>query len=322
MPKIAFVSGELERNIYKWGEREYYGHAIGRLMPPEVKVKALSSLGFDVDTLNLATQEIPADISVLVLADPKRELSPVVLSKLHNYIDQGRNLFILGEPGKQYVMNPVLRQLGIEFTNGQLVQPSDNETPDKLIPYWKPAYLNLADEPTFLFWKRWLGTNLPPDTSAGMLQGVTGISYYTDSGFIAKPLLITQTGKTWSKTGRLITDSVAPVFSPEEGDLRKPSFPVALQLTRRKQNREQRIVVYGDADIASNLRLQTDLVRSVYSWLVNNEFPVYTSPLAAKDNVITLGPRRATIQKIIYVWVLPGILLIIAIVLLVRRKRK
>jgi len=322
MPKIAFVSGELERSIYKWGEREYYGHTIARLMPQNVKSNALSSLGFDVDTLNLTTQEIPPDIAVLVLADPKRELSPVVLGKLRKFIDQGRNLFILGEPGKQYVLNPVLRQLGIEFTNGQLVQPSDGETADKIVPYWTPTYVNLADEPTFIFWRRWLGTNLKPDTTAGLLQGVTGISHSSDSGFTAKPLLLTLTGQTWSKMGKLVTDSVPPVFSPEQGDLKQPSFSVALQLTRKKQNREQRIVVYGDADIASNLRLQPELVRSVYSWLVYNRFPVYTRAFAAKDNIITLGPRRAAFQKAIYVWVLPGVLLIIATVLLVRRKRQ
>jgi ABC-2 type transport system permease protein len=135
-------------------------------------------------------------------------------------------------------------------------------------------------------------------------------------------LLLTQADVTWAKMGKLITDSVPPVFSPEQGDFKKPSFYVALQLTRLLPNREQRIVVYGDADIASNLRLQTDLVRSVYSWLVYNRFPVYTSAPAAKDNVITLGPRRAAVQKIIYVWVLPGILLIMATVLLVRRKRQ
>lgn len=322
MPKIAFVSGELERNIYKWGEREYYGHAIGKLMPYETRANALSSLGFDVDTLNLATQEIPPDIAVLVLADPKRELSPMVLSKLRNYIDQGRNLFILGEPGKQYVLNPVLQHAGVHFTDGQLVQPSDGETPDKVIPYWTRAYINLADEPGFIFWRRWFTTNLKPDTTAGLLQGVTGISCSTDSGFIAKPLLLTLPEKTWSKMGRLVTDSTPPVFNPEQGDVKKPSFAVALRLTRQKQNREQRIVVFGDADIASNLRLQTDMVRSVYSWLVYNRFPVYTRAPAAKDNVILLGPRRAAFLKIIYVWVLPGVLLIIATVLLVRRKRQ
>lgn len=322
MPKIAFVSGELERSIYKLGEREYYNHTIGRMMPSGVRSNALTSLGFDVDTVNLATQEIPADVSVLVLADPKRELSPVVMSKLRNYIDQGRNLFVLGEPGKQYVLNPVLQQLNVQLINGQLVQPGNGESPDKVIPYWTPRYMDFAEEPGFIFWKRWLTADLRPDTTIGLLQGVTAISYSSDSGFVAKPLLLTQTEKTWSKMTKLVTDSVAPVFNLDQGDFKKPSFPVALQLTRQKQNREQRIVVYGDADIASNLRLQTDLVRSVYSWLVYNQFPVYTSPSAANDNVIILGSRRAAFQKILYVWVLPGILLIVATTLLVRRKRQ
>jgi ABC-2 type transport system permease protein len=322
MPKIAFVSGDLERSIYKWGEREYYGHTMAKLMPQNVKRNALMYLGFDVDTLNLATQEISPDIAVLVLADPKRELGPVALSKLWRYIDEGRNLFILGEPGKQYVLNPVLQHIGVHLTDGQLVQPSDAEPPDKIIPYWTRPYIGLAEEPGFIFWRRWFRTNLKPDTLGGLLQGVTGISYSTDSGFVVKPLLLTLPDKTWLKMGKLVADSVPPVFSPEQGDLKMPSFPVALQLTRKKQNREQRIVVYGDADIASNLRLQTDLVRSVYSWLVYNQFPVYTRPLPAKDNIIILGPRRAAIQKIIYVWILPGVLLLIATMLLIRRKKQ
>ena len=318
MPKVAFVSGELERSIYKWGEREYYGHA----MSLAAKANALITLGFDVDTLNLATTEIPPDVSVLVLADPKRELSPVVSDKLRNYIDQGRNLLIFGEPGKQYVLNPLLRHVGVQLVNGQLVQTREDETPDKIIPYWTQTYIHLAEEPGFMFWRRWFGTRLKPDTMAGSLQGAAGISYSGDSGFIAKPLLMTLTDKAWSKMGKLVTDSTPPLFSPDQGDLKIPSFSVALQLTRQKQGKEQRIVVYGDADVASNLRLQADLVRSVYSWLVYNRFPVYTRALDARDNIIILGERRAAVQKIIYVWVLPGVLLVVAMVLLIRRKRQ
>jgi ABC-2 type transport system permease protein len=318
MPKIAFVSGELERSIYKWGEREYYGHT----MSLAAKANALITLGFDVDTLNLATTEVPPDVSVLVLADPKRELSPVVSGKLRNYIDQGRNLLIFGEPGKQYVLNPLLRHVGVQLVNGQLVQPREDETPDKIIPYWTQTYIHLAEEPGFMFWRRWFGTRLKPDTMAGSLQGAAGISYSGDSGFVAKPLLLTLTDKAWSKMGKLVTDSTPPVFSPDQGDLKIPSFSVALQLTRQKQGKEQRVVVYGDADVASNLRLQADLVRSVYSWLVYNRFPVYTRTVDAKDNIIILGERRAAVQKIIYVWVLPGVLLVVAMVLLIRRKRQ
>lgn len=314
MPKIAFVSGALERSIYKRGEREYRAHTLG-------SDNALINLGFDVDTLNLNTQEIPKDISVLVLADPKRELSAVVQQRLRQYIHQGRNLFILGEPGKQYVLNPVLQQLGVALINGQLVQPSANETPDKISSKLTPAYLYLAEEPKFLSLQRWLTAKVPPATAV-TLQGATGISFTTDSGFVIKPILLTQRNKTWSRMGPLVIDSTAPSFNPAEGDLKDSSFRVALQVTRRLQHREQRIVVYGDADVASTLRLLPEEVRAVYSWLVYNRFPVYTMPPPAKDNMYLITRSKVAVQKVIFIWVLPGLLLVAATVLLIRRKRK
>ncbi len=58
-------------------------------------------MGFDVDTINLVRQNIPSSTTALVLADPKTE-SPAHFRfpKLNDYIAEGRNLMVLGEPGK------------------------------------------------------------------------------------------------------------------------------------------------------------------------------------------------------------------------------
>ncbi|HSC39567.1 MAG TPA: Gldg family protein, partial [Chitinophagaceae bacterium] len=102
LPKILFVSGDLERSIYKNGEREYRFHSIAK----DYRF-SLINLGFDADTINLARTDIPADVTALVLADPKTVLSDVSLAKLRQYIDNGGNLLVLGEPGKQHVLNPL-----------------------------------------------------------------------------------------------------------------------------------------------------------------------------------------------------------------------
>ena len=133
---------------------------------------------------------------------------------------------------------------------------------------------------------------------------------------------MTMPGRSWLKAGKLVIDSVAPVFSPEEGDLKENSFPMALQLSRQNKEKEQRIIILGDADILSNSGGIEDCARSYYSWLDYNEFPVYTPVVYAKDNIVILSPGWAAGQKIVYVWVLPGILLLLGTVLLVRRKRK
>ncbi len=83
MPLIVYMTGELERSSLKSGEREYFFHSASRMGRT-----SLVNTGFDVDTVNLMQQEIPAGITALVLADPKIELSPVVMNKLKHYINQ------------------------------------------------------------------------------------------------------------------------------------------------------------------------------------------------------------------------------------------
>lgn len=325
LPKAVFVTGNLERSAYKSGEREY-----SILTSDKTIRNSLVNTGFNIDSVSLDDQDIPEDASMLVLADPKRDLSPVVLDKIRRYIDKGGNMFIMGEPKKQAVLNPVLKQLGVELLPGNIVQISKNEMPHMVSPILTEAGINLSDDdlllavrnlrkekeadPTLNFFGR--------DTVAMLMPGVTGIAYTTDSGFAVQPLAHTLESRGWLKMGTLVVDSTAPVFSPQEGDI-KAGFPVAVQLTRKVAGKEQRIVVCSDADFASNLRrYQGYFTTSTYSWLDENRFPIYTPRRPAKDNLLLIGGKFAYALKITFVWVLPGIILLLGTVLLIRRKRK
>jgi ABC-2 type transport system permease protein len=363
MPKIALVTGELERDMLKGGEREY-----------SFQNADLEPLGFDFTIVNLARQDSVSDltklsakdtsvdvatwmdkkasqdtstsalslflaggvigsgITTVVLADPKVELSPVVLARLKSYLDNGGNMLILGEPKKQQILNPLLRQLGVQFMPGQLVQPSANETPDKIACYQTPAYFALSDKNTLrqaMYMWTHNGYAYFGDISRQLMKGVVPISYTSDSGFLIKPLLITKPlnkdprDKVWLKADKLVTDSAAPVFNAQAGDLRQDSFATAIQLTRQIKGKEQRIIVCGDADFLANKNAPADPAEEMYSWLNDNRFPVYTfAPLYPADNKVTISPQRAEWQKIIYTWILPAIVLLLASVMLLRRKRK
>lgn len=319
IPKVYFVTGGLERNIYKAGEREYYYHTLAKW-----KQWSLINIGFDPDTLNPDVQAIPPDASTVVLSDPKINLSDTALNRLRNYINNGGNMLILGEPGKQDVVNPLLDHLGFQLMKGQQVQPTFDETPDKVNSYITLAGLNLAEDEGFLKEKYLWANKVFDDSLRFVMPGVTAIAATGDSPsvFKAEPLLITAPNRGWQKARMMVVDSAAPFFDPQEGDVQERSFPVGMQLTRRVNGREQRIVIGGDADFASNMRLIRDYTLALYSWLNNNEFPVYTPVPYAKDNKILLTPTIASAQKIAYVWVLPGVLLLAGTVLLIRRKRR
>ncbi|QEC45212.1 Gldg family protein [Pseudobacter ginsenosidimutans] len=318
MPHIGFITGELERSIVKTGEREYSW------------LNSLRPLGFDIDTLNLATENVPADMNILVLADPKRELSEEVVNKLHSYIDEGGNMFILGEPGKQYVLNPLLQKLGVNLMPGQLVRPSFHQTPDAVPYYESPAVYDLGEEYNLAAFRRLMkftGHQIPSsDTQAALLFGATGLSYNKDSDFTATPLFPTIPERTWLKMGKLVQDSVPPVFNEQEGDQKENAYNTALQLTRKRNGKEQRIVIAGDADFVSGLRLgqngRQDRVRAIFSWLNYNRYPAYTLFPFAEDNWLKMTPSWVKLERLIYLWIMPSLLMLLGIVILVRRKRR
>ncbi|MDR6785705.1 ABC-2 type transport system permease protein [Pedobacter africanus] len=319
-PKIYFLSGNLERSIHKTGEREY-----SRISVDKTNRNALINHGFDIDTLSLAKQDIPADINTLVIADPKTSLSEATLAKVTAYINKGGNLLVCGEPRKQEVLNPLLAQMGVQFRKGTLVELSKNETPDKVMPYVTAKGANLAEEITLLSWKEILQSKDPDkDTLKVLMPGAMALSFTANGPFTISPLLETRQDKTWLKAGKLTIDSVPPSFSPEEGDAKERSFATAVQLTRQINNKQQRIIVSGDADFTSNLRyLYNPFGNAFYSWFTDGTYPQYLPRhIEVKDNLLLISHRTGKTLKIIYIWVLPGLLLLAAILLLIRRKRK
>lgn len=318
IPKVYFVTNELERSIFKTGDREYALHTASK-----TSRGALINTGYNVDTLNLAIQDIPPGAWTLVLADPKTELSPVVQNKLNDYVAKGGNMFILAKTGKQYILNPFLEQFGVELMNGQLVEPTYDETPDKIIPYVTAAFSHLGKNLS------WIKEALEAkDTTLKVLMpGATGLNYTNDSVFAIDPLLMTMPNRTWLKAGDLVIDSTLPPLNPAAGDFKQRSFATAAQLTRQINQKDQRIIICSDADFASNMRLSSSFgnayfLMQLYSWMNYNEFPVEMTRIKPKDVLLSIGATAANVQKIAFVWVLPGLVLLASIILLVRRKRK
>jgi ABC-2 type transport system permease protein len=317
LPKVAFVTGGYERNIYKTGEREFRRHVLAKN-----ERYSLINIGFNSDTINLSTQEIPSNTTTVVLADPKMDLSDAEVGKLKKYIADGGNLLIAGEPGKQQVLNPLLRQLNVQLMPGQIIQPTFNETPDKVQPELTLAATELAGSNVLIAMKNAILSHDTDVKARISTPGVAAISL-KDSLFKISPLLITTENSSWLKAGNLVLDSAAPVFSPEQGDVRG-SFATGVQLARKINGKEQRIIVFGDADFMCNMRVSSSqfFVIPCYSWLNDNQFPIFTPRPAPKDNLLTIGLKATGIQKIVYVWIVPALILLSGIVILIRRKRK
>jgi ABC-2 type transport system permease protein len=347
IPHVTFVTGHYERNIYKLGEREYGNHTAMK----ESRL-ALVNLGYNMDSLSLDHHAIPANTNLLVLADPKAALSKDCLARINQYVERGGNMFIMGEPGKQQIVNAVLQPLGVELEDGIILTETEQETQDMVLPSINMAMFSLMDDPTAAVFKK-----VKPKHAHIVMPGVASVRAADSSGFTTSALLSTDKGITWIRRGLFVRDSVKLKFNAAEGDQRflpstgKPfrvthtahnvtddqkkgehkeeiyegdGFTTMVAMQRNVGKKDQRILVAGDADFISNIRsLQVSKYASYfYSWLSNGEFPVYLPGDPPPDNRLKVGPGTANTLRIIYIYGLPGALLLFATVLLIRRKRK
>lgn len=314
LPKIVFLTGHLERSIDKVGDREYQV-----LTNLKTFRYSLINQGFDVDTLSLETQDIPNDLTALVLADPKVVQSEAAMNKLRNYINNGGNLLVAGEPGKQALLNPLLAGLGVRMLEGVLVQPSKEMQPELITPFLTAAVAGFYGP---LMHSHHVGAR-------ATMPGATALSYSDTGSFKISPLLVTDSATCWLKKGKLVSDSAEVIFAAKDGDERK-TFPTALGLTRTIQGKEQRIIVTSDADFMSNAELQRFNLRNanfvfntgLFSWLSYGEFPIDSSRPPIKDTKLKVTKKQAKMVRLFYVWVVPAILLAFGSILLIRRKRK
>lgn len=360
MPMIAFAQGESERSIDKMGDRHF------KYLTNEVPFRnSLINQGFDVEKIFLKDQDIPEDITALVIADPKIAFDSVSRRKIEHYIADGGNLLIAGEPGKQDIVNPLLQPLGVQLMEGMMVERNKDFSPELVQPYLTTAAAGLTKKLQSDF----------EDSLVIAMHGAAGLSYTAGGPFTITPLAMTSARSSWNKkikpsesmielaedeetppdygSGILITgvesddgskhkkakpapgtpdpgvDPDILSFNASQGDRPGP-LPAVVGLTRNIHGRQQRIVVAGDADFLSNAELgrfnlktcNFDFSTGLFSWLDNGDFPIDTSRPPAKDKRLNITDSGLASLKVLLLGILPGLLLILGSIVLIRRKRK
>ncbi|WP_158799106.1 Gldg family protein [Pedobacter sp. L105] len=335
MPVIGFVTGDGERENGKKGDREYK-----TITTDKTFRNALINQGFNIDLLSLNSQDIPDNLAELVIADPQIELSAAALQKIKAYAAKGGNLLIAGEPGRQQILNPLLKTFGVQLMNGMLEQSSVDYSPTLVLAQLTKSPIGFSK----------ILDNMSLDTLPVSMNGVAGIIAHDTSGFHAQPLLVTKAGavtntmrrnpdldivnrKEGARPNGGYPHTVAingAKLQPEQNNTPKEIFSTALALTRQINGKEQRIIISGDADFISNSELNRFepqvvnfyLSTALFSWLDYGKYPVDTLRPEAKDNSVTASTSHMAFLKIIYIYVIPGLILIFGSIFLIRRKRK
>lgn len=297
-PIVGFVTGHEERDINKANERSYYAFASQRNFR-----HSLINQGFTPINIDLSSK-ISSDIDVIVISDMRSAYSENEMANFEEYLERGGNMFILGEPNRQEVMNPIVEKLGLKFTDDMLVQPSKTNLDDLVIG-------NITDEGAKKFDSlnrlKTAGYCISTPTTLALVD-------ISDKGFETVNILDTKEKGVWNE--KKITDFIdeKSILNSELGEVEK-SYSLMKYLTRNINNREQRIFVIGDSDCISMFELNANrpgvaasnfsLVKLVFRSLSYDEFPIEAIRYHTPDNEVYVTQNIFEVMKIVFVWGIP-----------------
>ncbi|MCD0488361.1 Gldg family protein [Pedobacter sp. MC2016-14] len=313
LPVIAFVNGHGERGSNAEQDRGY------NMIAREKTFRySLINQGFDFTELTLA-QPVPDSIRIMVIAEPKLAYTAVEQGNLNAYIARGGNLIIAGEPGRQAQMNEIAKELGVQFLPGRLVKPSVKFQSDLMI--MRPTQEAIDFSPYLKDMRKMESVLTMPAAGA--------LSYTKDKGFEVKTLFRTDSTGSWNEleTTNFVDDSVK--LNPAKGEVAQ-SYPTVLALSRKINNREQKVIVTGDADWLSNgeLGMQRNgldaanftLIVTSFYWLSDGEVPIDMTRDVPPDGSLSIGEKGWAWFSLFFKWGLPAILIAVSLIIWIRRR--
>lgn len=313
VPAFNYLIGHYERSPFKTGERELSFQTI------DIDFReSLRNRGIDVDTITEVRSDLFTSKHGLIVSDPKVAFKPRLLDSIKAYLARGGNAMFFAEPGKQNILNPILNQIGINIEPGMVVKPNDHDLPNKYSFDLSPAIATLADERGFYLYKIGMQKVLNASMIGASHITIDRKNDFKYTVYANKP----HDQGTWIENGHLVLDSAKPIFLPVEGDLQiNTGYNHIIGLEREINGKTQKIFVSGDADYTSNLR-RDDMVLAFYSYLTDNEFPVYHNLPPNLDISLRINKIQSRIIHWVTGYALPLAIAILGIILLIRRKRK
>jgi ABC-2 type transport system permease protein len=310
-PVIVFISGDNERSSTITGDRSY------QLLSNNRKFrKALLNQGFEVMTIDLNRQELPREVSVLVLGDPGKPVGDTAFARIQSYLARGGNMLITGEPEHRQFINPVLQLLGVRLSTGMLVNGNKGNAPDLVQADWYTG--SHAPASSFSIIRQYKGfVNMP---GAAALEADSTRSYRVDT-------LLTSQATGWNKKQGFDLSANEVRFEPANGDT-KGSFPTVLALQRSTGPQQQKIIICGDGDFMSNIALEQargynlSFIYGIFSWFTNGDFPVRLLRPAPADDALLADKKQLGRYRLLILWGIPALILAGGAILLISRKRK
>lgn len=314
---VYFLTGHGEKETLGTDEKKSYN-----LIKTELEKQI-----YQVNSLSLITdQKVPDDASIVVIAGPTIALDDREKEALKTYINdrKGKVMFMLdplAETGNDLKMGEFLKEFGLNYNHGIVIDPKAN------------------------FWGD-VATPLVTDFTSHQITEGQKVAFFAGSAeasraeSVSEKWSVTELGRT-SGSAWLETNTVEKAVKFDDGSDKKGPIsilavaqeadPAGLKNEENKdQNKEKaRVVLIGDSDFALDIFLSTDqgqfnrdLFVNIINWLEAEEDLISILPKEESTKEVTLTGNQ---QKIIFygtVIGMPVIVGIAGIVVFIKRKKK
>lgn len=266
----------------------------------------LQQQGFRLQPLNLATNLLPDNTEILVVAGPRTEWLPTEVKAVRDYIESGGNLLWLTDP-EGTAPTPVLTELlGVKPKPGTIVDATT-----QLMGVADPTVAVVPEYPQQEPVADFRVVTLYPRAAA--------LDIDSGKGWDITPILRT-TQNSWRETGAL-AGNVQPDANDEKGPL-----VLGVALEREHAGKTQRAVVVGDGDFVSNSVVANqgnmDLASNLFQWLGRQDALLNIRIKPAPDVTLNLERGMQITIALVFLLILPVAFLGMGVLVYMRRRRR
>ena len=144
-------------------------------------------------------------------------------------------------------------------------------------------------------------------------------------------LLFKSGSKSWAETQKIDLKRDSIVF-PANDISEARTYPTVIALSKDINGRKQKIIVTGDADFLSNGSLfeshetansgNYNFIPAAFEWLSNGVAPVDNHRPPGIDTDTNISDKSWRIYSIIFRWIYPLTLILVAFIIYLRRKSR
>jgi ABC-type uncharacterized transport system involved in gliding motility auxiliary subunit len=298
------------------GHGEYSPEDTGDQSLSQVK-RTLESKNYTVAALNLlASNQIPDDARVIVIAGPKRPVSQAEVDLLDSFLTNGGSLIVMEEPlpttefgdAEDPLAQYLSQNWGVTLGEDIIV---DLTSTQPLAPY-AASYANHAITEKM----QNLTSQFPTARSVQATTAPDGISGLN---------LVLTAQQSWAETDLASLNNPEAQIGFEEG-VDTPG-PVSLAAVVENASTNSRLIVFGDSDFPIDANFGAygngDLITNAIDWASNQENLISLTPKQSTDRLL-LPPQRITMNLILLgsVFILPGLPVLAGIIVWIQRRQR